>query len=214
MIEQVQKALEKVIELYTSGDYYREVYEAKQSYFENLGNASEDSQDFENQMDLFMSWYLFNRPLSKHALPPIFLFCRNELGAMEKSDRDVYTSLSEARHSIFEVIKIRDTKLTVRDLSNDEKCEVEEVQFRFGFSKGDLFEGRLIPQGKKFVFINGFCFHPKEVQKYIEQQMKKIRSGDAAQRSKIILHLSYMSKKHQRFPHISAEHIYSQTPVF
>ena len=71
MIEKYQTCVDVITNEYTAGDYFREVYEAKKNYFENLGVIAEDDPDFENQMDVFMGWYLFDRPLEKHDLPPV-----------------------------------------------------------------------------------------------------------------------------------------------
>ena len=73
MIEKFQNCVDVITNEYTAGDYFREVYEAKKNYFDNLGVIAEDDPDFENQMDVFMGWYLFDRPLEKHDLPPISL---------------------------------------------------------------------------------------------------------------------------------------------
>jgi hypothetical protein len=199
---------------YTAGDYFREVYGAKKDYFESLGVIAEDDPDFENQMDVFMSWYLFDRPLEKHDLPPVFLYYRKNSALLAPTDEPNFRALTQAKHSVFELVKQRDKAFVLRDLSNGEKYEVIDEQGRAGFSKGDIFEARLIPEGKNFVFANGFCFHPKEAYKFIESQMKKIREDDSAQRTKLLLKLGHMRNKQFRFPHIDVQHIYTLTPKF
>jgi len=214
MIEKFQKRLEVITNEYTSGDYFREVYQAKKDYFDNLGVISEDDPDYENQMDVFMGWYLFDRPLEKHDLPPVFLYYRKNASTFSPEDEEVFKALTFTKHSVFELSKHKDTSLVVRDLSNKEKYDVQDLEFRAGFSKGDVFEARLIPDGKNYVFANGFCFHPKEAFKFIESQMKKIRADDVAQRTKLLLKLGHMRNKQRRFPHIDVQHIYTLTPKF
>ena len=178
MIDKFQQCLDTITNHFTSGDYFREVYGAKKDYFESLGVISEEDPDFENQMDVFMGWYLFDRPLEQHDLPPVLLYYRKNLGTLASEQEALYKALTEFRHSIFELLKQKDSTYIVRDLSNKEKYEVQDSQFRAGFSKGDVFEARLIPEGGGYVFANGFCFHPKEAYKFIESQMKKIREED------------------------------------
>lgn len=209
-----QKCIDVITAEYTSGDYYREVYEAKKNYFDSLGVIAEDDQDFENQMDVFMGWYVFDRPLDAHDLPPAFLYYRKNMSKFSPEDQVSYKALTETKHSVFEMLKQKELSLTLRDLSNGQKYEVKELQYRVGFSKGDIFQARLIPFGKSFVFANGFCFHPKEAAKFIEAQMKKIRDDDAAQRTKLLLKLGQMKNKHHRFPHIDVQHVYTLTPKF
>ena len=214
MITKFQKCVDKITEEFTAGDYYREVYEAKKSYFESLGVISEDDQDYENQMDVFMGWYLFDRPLDKHDLPPVVLFQRKNASSYSAEEEANFRALTMNKHSVFELIKQKGTSLVLRDLSSKDKFEVNDSEFRVGFSKGDLFEARLVPDGKTYVFANGFCFHPKEAYKFIESQMKKIREDDLAQKTKLLLKLGHMKNKQRRFPHIDAQHIYTLTPKF
>jgi hypothetical protein len=214
MVEKFQKGIDFITNEYTAGDYFREVYEAKKNYFENLGVIAEDDPDFENQMDVFMGWYLFDRPLEKHDLPPIFLFYRKNQPRFSADEDIVYKALTQAKHSVFELVKQKSEVLILRDLSNGKKYDVQDSQFNAGFSKGDVFEARLVPDGKTYVFANGFCFHPKEAYKFIESQMKKIREDDTAQRTKLLLKLGQMKNKQHRFPHIDVQYIYTLTPKF
>lgn len=214
MIEKYQNCIDVITNEYTAGDYFREVYEAKKNYFENLGVIAEDDPDFENQMDVFMGWYLFDRPLEKHDLPPVFLYYRKNQSRFTPEEDTVHKALTLSKHSIFELVKQKGNSLLLRDLSNGQKFEVQDLQFKAGFSKGDVFEARLVPEGKGYVFANGFCFHPKEAFKFIESQMKKIREDDVAQRTKLLLKLGQMKNKQHRFPHIDAQYIYTLTPKF
>ncbi len=49
--------------MFTTGDYYKEVFQAKQEYFEKAGVVYEDDDEFENRMCIFMDWYIFDRDL-------------------------------------------------------------------------------------------------------------------------------------------------------
>jgi len=210
----IQKCLETITNEYTAGDFYREVYDAKKNYFENLGTVTEEDPDFENQMDVFMGWYLFDRPLNNFDLSPVQLFFRKNISGFSEEQKTAYQALIDFRHSIYELVKMKDSSFVLRDLSNKEKLEVADVNYRAVFSKGDIFEARLIPLQKQFMFTNGFCMHPKEAIKFIETQMKKIRAEDITQRTKILLKLGNMKNKHQRFPHIDIKHIYTLEPKF
>lgn len=214
MVDRFQKCLDLIISEYTAGDYFREVYQAKKDYFDSLGIISEDDPDYENQMDVFMGWFLFDRPLDQHDLPPVYLYYRKNSEKFAPTDEALFRALTLTKHSVFELLKQKENSLVLRDLSNREKYDVQDLQFKAGFSKGDIFEARLVPEGKAYVFANGFCFHPKEAFKFIEAQMKKIREDDAAQRTKLLLKLGHMRNKQKRFPHIDVQHIYTLTPKF
>ena len=214
MFDKIQKSIEIIINEFTSGDFFREVYEAKKEYFDYIGQVPEDDPNFENQMDLFMGWYLFDRPLREHQLPPVSLYYRKNLNTIERDFVPVYKALTEFKHSIYELVKVRTDSIVIRDLGNGEKYDVDNAGGRLGFSRGDLFEARIIPVEDNFFFANGFCFHPKGATKFIESQMKKVRGEDVMQRVKILMSLAQMKSKHQRFPHIDLNYIYTLTPKF
>src|ERR1700730_7397963 len=103
MLEEYQKCVDVITEAYTAGDYFREVYEAKKNYFEHLGVIAEDDPDFENQMDVFMGWYLFDRPLDKHELPPVFLYYRKNQPGFTPEEDVRFMALTLSKHSVFEL---------------------------------------------------------------------------------------------------------------
>lgn len=214
MLDKYRFAIERITEEYTKGDFFREVFDAKKEYFEELGVIPEDDPDFENQMDMFMGWYLFDRPLRAFDLSPVILFYRKHKQELSPEDEPKFAALTEAKHSIYEILKVREGALMLRDLVNRQKFEVLDDRLKVGFSKGDLFEARLVPDGKNFVFIDGFCFHPKDAFKFIAEQMKKVREDDHAQRTKLLRQLGQMKTKNLRFPHIDVKHIYTLTPKF
>jgi hypothetical protein len=214
MLEKMQKCVDRITNEFTAGDYYREVYEAKKTYFESLGVLSEDDPDFENQMDVFMGWYVFDRPLAQHDLPPALLFFRRSQSTLTTEELPLYEAIIKNVHSVFEMLKQKGDLFSLRDLSTGNKFEVFDQHYKAGFSKGDIFEARLIPDAGRYLFAQGFCFHPKEAMKFIELQMKKIREEDVAQRTKLMLRLGQMKNKHKRFPHIDVQHIYTLTPKF
>jgi hypothetical protein len=215
MHELYQKCYETLVNEYTVGDFFREVYEAKKEFFDELGIVNEEDAEFENQMDIFMGWYLFDRPLRQFDLAPVHLYYRKNLEKFSATEESLYKKLTETRHSIYELLKQKNNLLVLRDLSTGYKVDVIDNNFNMGFSKGDIFEARLIPLEKKsFCFASGFCFHPKEAYKFIESQMKKLRQQDYSQRTKILMKLSQMKFKQQRFPHIDVDYIYTLTPKF
>ena len=89
-----------------------------------------------------------------------------------------------------------------------------EPEINRGFSKGDLFEARLIPFKGRFEFSRGFCFHPVEMESFILGEIKKVRYQSTEKQTKLILQLSNMKLKHLRFNHIDVRHIYTFSSRF
>ncbi len=213
-MQDFQECFDLLIEEFSTGEFYRELFTAKQEYFLESGVVSEDDPDFENQMDIFMGWYLFDRPLTDHDLSPVKLYFRRNRENMDEVQLEKFTAMIDTIHSIFEVVKQKGDKLFLREYCTRKKLEVEDDRYNLGFSKGDVFEARLIPVGKGFCFASGFCFHPRESVRFIDSQIKNIRYQDLEQRNQLLLKLNQMKMKHLRYPHIDVSHIYTLEPKF
>jgi hypothetical protein len=210
MTESMQTKLEPVIQEYTTGEYYPEVYKAKQEFFERAGVVYEDDSEFEQRMNLFMDWYLFDRDLPGIDLPPIRYYIRQHTPEFSTEDKQTYEDLSTSIHSLFLLkrFSLFGRNLIIQDLFSRKKYVVIDPKLKFAFSRGDIFEGRIFPSEGKWHFAQGFCFHPVEMRSFILGEIKKIRFQDRSRHLKLILQLAQMKLKHQRYAHIDVKHVY------
>lgn len=206
-----EEYLDPVIEEFTTGEYYEEVYRARQEYFEKAGVVFEDDPEFEERMCIFMDWYIFERDLPGVDLPPIKYFLKLHREEMPEEDRAAYKDLCNTLHSIFRLKRFAffGKDPVVQDLFSKKTYKVKDVSLRKGFSRGDLFEARLIPFKGQYYFSKGFCFHPAEMETFLLGEIKKVRHQDRARQVRLILQLAGMKLKHSRFQHIDVRHIYS-----
>jgi len=197
---------------FTTGDYYAEVFRAKEEFFERAGVVHEDDAEFEQRMNLFMDWYMFDRDLPGVDLPPIRYYIRKNQATFSPEDEAIFTDLSNSIHSLFMIRRFtlfgKIKNLVIQDLFSRKKYVVINPLKQIAFSKGDLFEGRIFPHEGKWHFTQGFCFHPVEMRSFILGEIKKIRFQERARHLKLILQLAQMKLKHQRFAHIDVKHIY------
>lgn len=202
--------LDPVIQEFTTGEYYREVFQAKQDFFERAGVIHEDDAEYEQRMQLFMDWYLFDRDLPGVDLPPIRFFARKHQAEFNESQKNDYQDLSSSIHSLFELkrFSLFGKNPVIKDLFSKKSYTVIDPKLRDAFSTGDIFEARIFPHGGKWHFSNGFCFHPVEMKSFIVNEIEKIRFQDKSRHLKLILQLAGMKLKHQRFAHIDVNHIY------
>lgn len=210
------KYLEPVIEEFTTGEYYREVYNAKQEYFDKAGIVYEDDVEFEQRMNIFMDWYLFDRDLPGVDLPPIKYYYRKHKEQLSAEDAAIYKDFCSTLHSVYKLKRFRwfSGAMVVTDLFSHKSYTVEPGEMTRGFGRGDLFEARLIPFKGKYEFSRGFCFHPREMSSFILGEVKKVRFQDKARHTKLILQLAAMKLNHLRFPHIEIQHIYTLNSRF
>jgi hypothetical protein len=205
-----QKYLEPIIEDFTTGEYYREVYNAKLEYFEKSGIVYEDDGEFEQRMCIFMDWYIFDRDLPGVDLPPIKYFFRKNKDRFSSEELNIYRDFCSTIHSVFRLKRFTWSKtgLVILDLFSGKSYTVTDSEIHQGFARGDLFEARIIPFKGAYEFSRGFCFHPSEVESFILSEVKKVRFQDKSRQTKLILQLASMKLKHLRFPHIDIRHIY------
>jgi len=203
--------LEPVIQEFTTGEYYREVFQAKQEFFDRAGTIYEDDPEYDQRMNLFMDWYLFDRDLPGIDLPPIRYFSRTHSQELGEEDRQIYQDLSQSIHSLFLLSRFSlfGRNLIIQDLFSRKKYTVIEPKLNQAFSRGDIFEGRVFSHQGKWSFSQGFCFHPVEMRSFILGEIKKIRFQESSRHLKLILQLAQMKLKHQRFSHIDVKHIYN-----
>ena len=142
------------------------------------------------------------------------LFVREHLDTVDSADREVYEDLTRSNHSLFELLKVKGEDIYIKDLFSKEKYIVEESEVNLGFTKGDIFEARLIKFRDRLVFGTAFVFHPSEVRGFVLKQIKKIKYLDAGHRLKLIHQLASMRLKTEQYAHIDLQHIYTETPLF
>lgn len=206
-----QKYLEPIIEEFTTGEYYREVYNAKQEYFDKAGVVYEEDGEFEQRMCIFMDWYLFDRDLPGVDLPPIKYYFRRNKEKFNSEELNIYKDFCSTIHSIYRLKRLTWNRkgFVVQDLFPNKAYTVVDPEINRGFARGDVFEARLIPFQGSYEFSRGFCFHPTEMEAFILGEIKKVRYQDKSRQTKLILQLAAMKLKHLRFQHIDIRHIYT-----
>jgi hypothetical protein len=206
-----QKYLEPIIEEFTTGEYYREVFNAKQEYFDKAGVVYEDDPEFEQRMCMFMDWYLFDRDLPGVDLPPIKYYFRRNKERFSNEELNIYRDFCSTIHSVFRLKRMTWNRkgMVVLDLFSNKSYTVIDAEINQGFTRGDIFEARIIPFKGGYEFSRGFCFHPAEMESFISSEIKKVRFQDKNRQTKLILQLSAMKLKHMRFSHIDIKHIYT-----
>ncbi len=206
-----QKYLEPVVEEYCTGEYYREVFTAKEEYFEKTGVVYEDDPEFEQRMCIFVDWYIFDRDLPGVDLPPIKYYFRKNREKLSDRELNIYKDFTTTIHSIFRLKRFTWNRrgLVITDLFSGKSHTVTDPEINRGFARGDIFEARIIPFEGSYEFSQGFCFHPVEIESFIVNEIKKVRFQDKRRQTKLILQLAAMKLKHTRFQHIDIKHIYS-----
>lgn len=209
LVQKYEKLREVLLKQFTSGEFANEVVLARKEFFERAGVVDDESHTFESRMEQFLDWYLFSRELSNAHVPPASYFLASSRYQIEEGDRAFYENMANCRHGLFEFQKMRGRDVYLVDLLRNKKVVVHNSDVTAGFNEEEIFEGRLIPHEKSFVFAKGFCFHPAGAKKFILGEAKKVRHLDIQQQESLILRLFKMRYKFEQYKHIRLEYIYT-----
>jgi hypothetical protein len=202
------KVIDKVLGHFAGSDFKSEVALAKKEFFESLGVLDENSPFYESRMNQFFDWYFFDRNLVGYGRKVIDSLHMSRELRFDDHELAIVEKLKSYVHGMFEFIKIKDSDVSIRDLFTGKKYVVKKCPWVYGFNPDEYFEARLIPEGDSFVFSRGFCFHPKEAKKFILNEIKKHKKNPDLDPNELMLSLSKMRGRLDRYPHVDVDKIY------
>jgi len=169
----INDSLEYLIKIATNPPYSNNLLAARQEYQKYAGDIFDDDKSYDNQMALFLEWYIFDRIEPPHGQTVLELIINN--GKEETLDPlkniNVFTSHI---HGLFIIKKkIKDHALKAINLFDNEQYNVVEPSGKLYFSKNSIFEGRLLTYENSYYFTGIFCFHPEGSKKFIKSEIKK-----------------------------------------
>jgi len=174
----IREKMNQIIEVVSQKYGVDEITSAKAEYLGDNGAIFEDDKSYDSRMGSFLEWFVLERATGA-SRTPLNQYLENQNISLPAEEREIYESLDQGIHSLFQLKKVRPQSVVVTELFDDRKYEVQEEEGRFFFNKGDIFEGRLIPFQKKFYFTDNFCHHPKETANYIFSKVKILRIAEA-----------------------------------
>ncbi len=210
-----QEIFEKILLHCTEGRYEEEVKTAREEYFEQIKDLREDDPSFERLMSCFLNWYVYDRPLRGDARTPIQLFAQQI--NLSPDEQVLLASMAANIHSLFEITRIHENGLHVRDLFTNEIIRVDERRKLSGLEQKDILEARLLPVGDKLIFARGaFVLHPQGGRKLIHQIVNRCRHDGQPGADTIIKRLQalcfrYNDRFRQRIP---IEKVYAEMGGF
>lgn len=190
----------------------KEIFVAKEEYFQKTGKLKDNDPEFDNRMNAFLLWYLFDRRPTDLIDSPISLYC-NWLKKNQK-EHEIPVILQQKEHiqSLFLHEKTKNGKYIIRDLFTDRKYALPENNFLIGFPKGTIFETRLFKIEGKYCFANYFIHHPLEVNGAIHKQIKLIKAEISPLKPFFIKLQSYYVKwKNYRSIHIDSIYYFDKS---
>ena len=204
--------LERTLGWATAEPRKDQLLEARHAHFARYGEPHEEDRTYESRITGMLDHYLFDYRAPGTDRSTVERFVESEGAALGPEELAAYRDLAQTFHGLFEVRKIRDGQVVLRDLFTGADHEVTERRQVAGLDKGDLLEARLLPFGGNLYFSNAFIYHPREARKPILAEVKRLRKaagkGGAPDVPALLATLSRMALKLERYRNVRLESIY------
>jgi hypothetical protein len=208
----LQQLHEKLLAWATAEPRKPELLAARRAHFGAYGEPHEEDRTYEARLNGMLDFYLYDHRPAPGGPTTIDRFLEAEGAALEPADVAAFRTLGLNVHALFEVRKIKDGALRLRDLVTGIDHDVTERRQVLGLEKGDLLEARLLPFEANLYFSGAFIYHPREARKAILGEVKRRKKaagkGGTVDLVELLALLSRMAFKLERYRNVRLESIY------
>lgn len=204
MLEVVHQHLDQVLNLYTTGNFFEDLKNAKDKYFSLTGKLDEDKEEFESRMNCFNDWYIFQYRHNDGSKVIEDYIRNNQL------DEELSQALLNVNHSLYEFSKISFRKQVIlKDILHDENIALVKGHPTISLMVGDVFTGRVIKYKGENYLLRGLCTLPQGVKSILKKQSKKIRKSNSFEEElSFLLQLEALKTKAMHYSHIDPTKIF------
>jgi hypothetical protein len=194
----------------------QDLLRAKREHFDQYGEPHEEDRSFEVRVNGMLDAYLYEyRPAGGFATT-VERFVESEGPSLTPAELAACRDLGSSVHGLFEVRKITDGRVRLRDVFTGKDVEVTERRHVAGLDKEDLLEARLLPYEGAFYFSSAYLYHPREARKAILAEVKRMKKatpkGVDPDVKPFLARLSRMALKMERYRNVRLESIYDFSP--
>jgi hypothetical protein len=212
----LQQLHERLLSWATADARKEELLAAKREHFARYGEPHEEDRSYEARVNGMLDHYLYEYRPSGGTGTTLERFVEAEGPSLSPEELAAFRDLGAGIHGLFEVRKIRDGQIRLRDVFTGKDLDVTERRNVAGLDKGDLFEARLLPYGGELFFSGAFLYHPREVRKEILAEVKRLKKeagrGGSPDVPGFLGVLARMAMKLERYRNVKLESIYDFSP--
>jgi hypothetical protein len=189
-----------------------ELLTARRAHFDARGEPHEEDRTFEARQNAALDHYLYDHRPAGGGGTTLERFIAAQVAALTPEELAGFQDLARNVHGLFEVRKVSDGSVRLRDVFTGGDHDVTERRQTTGLEKGDLFEARLLPHDGQLFFSGAFLHHPREARKAILAEVKRLRKAagreGAPDVEAFLAQLSRMALKLERYRNVRLESIY------
>lgn len=207
-----QQLHERMLSWATEGARNEDLLSAKATHFAARGEPHEEDRTYEVRVNAMLDFYLYDWRPEGTSLPTVARFVEAERETLSPDDLAAYQGLAQNIHSLFEIRRLGNGLVRVRDVFSAKDYDVTERRSVAGLTKGDLIEARLMPHQGELLFSGAFLFHPREARRPVLAEVKRMRKeADRGERTSPVAFLDQLAKmalKLERYRSVRFESIY------
>jgi len=200
----IENHIDKIMDIYTQGEYYDLLVKAKDEFTTLTGKIDEEANEYESRMYTFNDWYIFNfrREDNRRIIDD---YIQNY-----DLESDLSKSLYNLNFSLFQFVKINFKKqIVLKDILHNEKYVLKKEECNLALLEDDLFIGRLVSLEDRNYLLKGVTTLPREVLTPLKKQAKKIRKLNSREAEEdFLMTLEKLKVKSLHYGHLNSEKIF------
>ena len=204
-MNQINKLLGFLLEKYSTGEYLEKILKGKDEYFLKAGEFSQEDEDFENRMNGFNYWYLFERKDS--AGKTLF----NKFKDFENISEEEMECLKEINYSLFEYNgSLLTKKHVLKDILHKNKIYIAKDKLNLSFVKNDIFIARMVKFKNEYFLLHDVSILPQETRSILMKECNKLRKLNNRDKNiDFLITLEKLKTKYRYYPHLKAQNIFN-----
>jgi hypothetical protein len=203
---------EKLLSWATAEPRKEHLLAARKEHFARYGEPHEEDRSFEIRVNGMLDHYLYDFRPAGGLGTTLERFTEAEAATLSPEELRAYRDLAANVHGLFEVRRIGDSAVRMREVFTGVDHDVTERRQVAGLGKGDLLEARLLPFEGALFFSGAFLYHPREARKPILAEVKRLKKaagrGALPDVRDFLAVLSRMALKLERYRNVRLESIY------
>jgi hypothetical protein len=208
----LQQIHERLLSWATAAPRDQDLLRAKKEHFERYGEPHEEDRSYEVRLNGMLDQYLYDFRPAGGLGTTLERFIEAEAASLSPEEIAAYRALAQNVHGLFEVRKIREGQIRLREVFSGRDYEVTERRHVVGLAKDDIIEARLLPYDGTLFFSGAFLYHPREARKSVLSEVKRLRKatpkGAEVDVKGFLGRLSRMALKLERYRNVRLESIY------
>ncbi len=198
-----------------------EFTQALSDFQQIIGRVFHDEPFYHERMTYFLDYFTFQRPLignlreNDNLMTPYLKFMQSDFlkdGKLPQRVIDEFSLLEKNRHSIFQIVKIQDIKMTIKDLVTGLKSHILPRDYGSfqGFNKSDILQGFVFDPEGRARLSTGVIIHPSEVARTIKTRLTKSRKTQEFEEIHFFAKLARQNAHYLRHRNICPKKVYLQ----